>query len=454
MIKRFLIFYVKSKIDALFSSENSFIEVILFSIMSLLIALYGFGLAYFFDLSYSNKILITPISILKTLNYVIIFLVIFRNIFPVYNKRVFLFPRFLPISAFQRFTCEFLSVLSSPFFLLSIFFITPLLISDYINILLYFNLLLLLLNSILLEVILKKNIEEDILFKNTIAFISSLLSIVFILYNYFYDYFTAYNTLLFYSISFITFFTINIVIENSIYNKIGKTTNISEEKLNRISSTKTVLNLLFIKKGARLSILVGFAFKTLYTIACVYTLLSKNKFAGHSEVLFLLFMSPAIYFTYVLNNLFGFIKELWINIHLNNGSSTLGLLYLQSSIIFVVVDFSIFITFLIIVGKFNFNFILMYIVSSLLLLLNGFFSSFYLPKYIPDKFSINSIQTSSSIIALVTSLIIVFTVYYFVIDYYLLFTLLIIFLTTLTFYVIRTKSFISANYKIYNNIFK
>ncbi|MBE9467782.1 MAG: hypothetical protein IMY72_05590 [Bacteroidetes bacterium] len=235
-----------------------------------------------------------------------------RVIFPNYKPLKIIFPKYYPLSKMQVYLTSIVNDLITPyFFYLSIFIFTG---GFYIfdkGIAFIFGGFIVLLGGHLL----RRSIQYLIEFKlKAFAQISFMLVAIIVSTTAFYfsdsspfnrSYFLLFASLLLFLLGYIQ----NIAVIESRNNEMSGYSNKSSIGL------KLLLN----NKKVRLPLIIGLLFKTFILIGDLILFNTKGDHLFDGQIVFWLLASPLIIYTYVFNNIWGFWKNIWLNMELRVG---------------------------------------------------------------------------------------------------------------------------------------
>lgn len=146
-------------------------------------------------------------------------------------------------------------------------------------------------------------------------------------------------------------------------------------------------------------LIIGFTLKSIILFLNYLFLIKKGKYLFDSLFLYNLFLSPIIVFSYVFNNLFGYIHTLNNNILLrSNNVKPLIKLYYLSLIVPVFCDLIISGVIYSLSNSFNLLFCIKYFSQLSLLFVVGLYGSLNYPIKIIEKFSFRTFYYSSPFI--------------------------------------------------------
>lgn len=146
----------------------------------------------------------------------------------------------------------------------------------------------------------------------------------------------------------------------------------------------------------------GFVLKTLILVGNYITLSRKGLYLFNSTVLLYLFISPVLVFSYVFNNLFGYLYTHVNNLLVRkNDTKDLVRLFFQSVQGPLLIDFFISLTMAFLLKKANLDFLLSYLGALSILMALGLWGSFYFPIKIKNKFTFSTYYYASPLVTLI-----------------------------------------------------
>jgi len=168
---------------------------------------------------------------------------------------------------------------------------------------------------------------------------------------------------------------------------------------------------LFNKPNSRVILITGFVFKTFWIVAMSFGK-AGNVSTDFKFMVYPLFATPLIYFTYCFNNLFGFHPQLFF---LTGYQETLKkVIHLYLSIIGIVLVFDLFfsILHLFIIG-FSVYTLIFLILANVNCLLIGFISSLLAPKKIVKAFDFSGLTGNTNIFSILLLIGLMLFLFYF-----------------------------------------
>ncbi len=323
---------------------------------------------------------IKNINITVWLNILVVLLILLKDFIPAYraNKNV-AFPVF-PLNYRLKNIINSLYEFLSPFYLMIILFFVGIFLFNYY----YMTIDLAISICMILYAFsfnrLFKNILENNLSGNKnrlfIPAVISLLLLLIIIYTF------NSNLVSKFIIAVVSFMTVSSLLIIIITNR----TNVYIKQIPDGNIRDNLyLNLLFVNKKLRLPLIVGFLLKVFILALFTIGLQIKNR-AIFSDYILWLFISPAIIFTYLLNNFLGYQRELFLAFELSGKNiSRLLSIYITSFLTIFFIDILISFVTLIINGFFNINSVIYYLTASICFLLTGMIFSLANPKVVLNK---------------------------------------------------------------------
>jgi hypothetical protein len=392
-------FLIVRRIKGLLLGLKKPLSIILTLAFVLTAWLYGWLLASL--INESSKGEIGNISPEKIINYslcLIMGLVLLRMILPRYTPQKQLLPKFYPITTFQNYLISVISDFLNPLFFSIAFFI--IICSWYLH---EFKLLFLLLgfsalaSAQLLRRLIQYGIDFRIKNKGYLLLIISLLLIYFL--SYYYAYLNQHLKALSLFIP-IYLFCIGYLMELTII----------ESRINEISggSGKSNLYLKLITNNpkARLTLLVGVLIK-FFLLTVDFIWYKKNGthiFDG--QLVYWMFASPLILFTYVFNNVWGYWPSVWLIYEIRiGGNREIIHFVIKLLTIPLIIDLLITIPLLLLTWDNYIFIIIIYLLSSLFLVSFCSIWSIIFPKKIISTFQMSG--TSSFVGSLVSMIAVI-----------------------------------------------
>ena len=253
--------------------------------------------------------------------------------FPVYTKYNTIFPKAYPLSIFQKNTYELLmNVISIPSLSVLMFFLPAILKSS----------------------------------KYSLEFLGMSLSIILV------------SNIL------------NIALKRIIHFRIRpNSTALKSINAKVLSSNRLLFNLFWRKSIIVMSLTIGFVFK-IVLLSIFFTGIRNNKpqMIENMSMVFFLFISPLIIFTYAFNNIFGLLPQpiSWFS-RQENLLSKLFISYVFLIATPLIFDIILTFVFLFAINKLDIYFTLNYFVVTILLIINGFLGSIWRPLFIKAFFA-------------------------------------------------------------------
>lgn len=366
--------------------------------------IYGLLFGQLYNKLYSGEI--DVISSERFLNYTFIAiagLTIIRMFFPNYNPLKLLFPKYYPISKRKKYLASLINDFQKPyFFYISIFVLSATLYLENSTIQFLSTVFFILISSHLV----RRYFQYIIDFKtNTNAIIIQVLGLISIV-----SFFVSVSLL---KLELIIPILILIAVLTLLgYFQESSIAAISNREIrNKSDKLSITLKLLLNNKKSRLPLIVGLIFKTLILLADFFLFRIKGKHLFEGKIVFWLFASPLIIFTYVFNNAWGFWKNLWLNIELRIGQyKPMIWLGLRLMLIPLFIDIAITISILLLSWS-DYRFILIfYFTTSIYLILLSFLWSLITPRKIASSFQMKGSTSPWSVIAAMGGVFILTTI--------------------------------------------
>ncbi|MES1181593.1 MAG: hypothetical protein ABUL44_02245, partial [Flavobacterium sp.] len=170
------------------------------------------------------------------------------------------------------------------------------------------------------------------------------------------------------------------------------------------------------KKAIRTAIIFGFCFKMLMIIIFV-TLFEKKPSLldpeGSFQFVICLMISPIIIFNYVFNNLWGYLKHIWLILFLSGRKGVFRLTYIKLLLPVLFVDFLFFIVFVELTKQSFLKYAVFYFCCLLIYLPLSFITCVLRPKPVSKAISFNSFEASTSVSISAALILITFILHYF-----------------------------------------
>ena len=236
-----------------------------------------------------------------------------RMILPTYTPIRQIFPNYLPVSKFQRYLLSVVSEMTSGYFIYVALFVSfGCWYLDYSKYWFLYSSLTVLISSILFKRIIqyfidfKLKVFSLVVLGITMLFISLLVFTVnFLLPSFGY----------LYGLVPIVLFLIGYILDCL------KMENKKIEFQPITGNANVYLKLLINNRQARLLLLIGILFKSLLLFADYGMFKSKGNHLFDGLIVYWLFASPLLLFTYVFNNTWGFWTSVWMNVELRSGKA-------------------------------------------------------------------------------------------------------------------------------------
>lgn len=328
-----------------------------------------------------------------------------RGFFPSYQSIKIFIPQNFPVAKVKKFFYNLLNEFICPYYLGLILF------TGTFSFLMKGDRFIFIINTLLWITIIhlfKRILQLFIEFRTrkSIILIIPFVTGVFILLSFLYFRIDLINYNLIASIFLLTLLISNIIIENSIVDSKQKTMKETVRK----QLTNPVIKIIVGNSKLRTILISSLLVKFLLVLTNANMLLKSNDLPGFYLYLVNLFLSPAILFTYILNNTFGYLRSMWLTMN----KAGVSLIYYSKNIFkiyLVMILPDAIITFLL---EYFFNllsieYILIYVTSGFVLLIIGIVNSFYFPKKIESLFSFrNNTSLRANLISIITVTLIIF----------------------------------------------
>ncbi len=396
-------------------------KIVLHLVLLLTVYAYGRLFAHVINKAGNGEIeTFSPEKMISVIWVLIAGFTIVKMFFPTYTPIRQIFPKYLPVPKFQRYLLSVVTELTtSYFFYLFLFLLFGCWYLDYSKYWFLYSCLTALITSILFKRILQYFIDFRL---KRYSLIMLGITAILILTLFYIGNFLLLSFGYLCGLLPLLLFLIGFKLDCQI---------IESKKIDLQPITKNAnvyLKLLINNRQARLLLLVGILFKSLLLIGDYGLFKGKGKHLFDGQIIYWMFASPLILFTYVFNNIWGFWTNVWMNVELRSGKSkhlinfTLKLLLLP-----LIIDAFITLPILLFTWD-NHQFILLfYAVSLIFLVCSSFLWSILFPITINSYFQmkgsssfVSSLSAMVSVIAL--SLIKINYWFYILIPLFLLFS--------------------------------
>ncbi|GAB3927389.1 hypothetical protein GCM10028804_32460 [Larkinella terrae] len=347
----------------------------------------GAGVAgWLIDVAATNdRVGINPVHLILTVNGFVCGTWAFMEFFPAYQQRSKLVSSAFPIRFrelwlanvfYDIFTVSFVGTVI-PYFILNVFSNT------YTNLHLVCSLLLL--GNVMVFVQLVKAFLESAHRKQVLFLISWLLlslTIGFLVWHW-----RLQNTTLSGAL------TLGLVSQCTLLYFVDRATEEQKDTMSsvlRISILSPVYTAFINNAKARKAFAFGVLMKAIFLSLTGKTLTSEFLM---TNLVFMLYVSPLILFTYVANNSWGFFPALWINRALGKRSEIYRM-YLQLIALPLLIDLIVTIGVLIFLRRLNLEFALFYLIITLLLILNGLIFSLYKAFFVHNSLNFGQVKNN------------------------------------------------------------
>ncbi len=274
---------------------------------------YGWGLATIINKAIQGETgHVTPQTVINYALAAILGFVLFRMIFPRYKPQKQYLPKFYPLSRLQHYLISVVSDLTKPLLVGIAFFmvICFLYLQD-----LKFTFLFLGLSALVTGQLLRRLVQYGIDFRkrsvgNVLFALSWVIPLVLIVY---FASLSPYIRVLSFFVP-VYLFAIGYLLELTILE------NSKSQIAGGAWTGNLYLKLLVNNPKARLILMVGILFKVFLLSGDYMMFNNKGKHMFDGQLVYWIFASPLILFTYVFNNVWGYWKSIWLNFELRTGS--------------------------------------------------------------------------------------------------------------------------------------
>jgi hypothetical protein len=379
---------LKERSKSIFFPSN--IGLILLRI-TLLICSVLYGVGGCFILKYwPNSSTVSAENIKIGFNGILGALIILRNILPIYKTKTRLIPRYVPVTDSKIILIEYIESIYNPFSIYILIFISILTFSIDYNFIDFSLTAAFLLNSFSIEIILKKFIENSYPKR---LILTLIFTFIVSLFAYFTLHFSSIYSILGYCLFYLLiFFLINLGL-----NKIEIVYRYRFTNNNTIREKNFYINLLFARKSLRISLLLAFLFKCLILVGAIRSFLYKGHYLFDLEFIQYLFLYPVVYFTYIFNNFFGYVSEIWLISRFSGNRREVYSSFLKSLLIIIVVDLPISTVASYLLAINPVTFVYKYLLLLIMMAINGFVGSLLLPNRVDSNLSFTTLKSNTSL---------------------------------------------------------
>ena len=371
------------------------------TLLAVIIAwLYGWALAGIINKAYLGDMgSTTPQSVINFSLVAIVSFVLLRMIFPRYKPQRQYLPKFYPLSKFQHYLLSVVSDLTKPLMVGIALFISICCMYLYDS---KITFLLLELSALITAQLLRRLVQYGLDYRkkslgNALFVISWVIpALLMVNYTFSFQYIRILSLFLPLYLFTIGYFLELTILENRKSQMAGGTKN-----------SNLYLKLLINNPKARLILFFGIGFKSFLLVADFYTFRSKGKHMFDGQLVYWIFASPLLLFTYVFNNVWGFWKEIWLNYELRTGSYKEMTHFVSRLLVLpVLVDALITLPLLLLTWDLSRFILLFYVVSLLFLIAFSFLWSLLFPMSVITSFQMRG--NSSFVSSMVSMVAVVF----------------------------------------------
>ncbi|WP_347160152.1 hypothetical protein [Pontibacter chitinilyticus] len=258
-------------------------------------------------------------SILRYINLLLLVVVVMRGFFPAYTPRTEFISRLYPVPPVQRFWVELVVELASPFYLMLLNFLLLLfMLSADFSFLDLLQSIMVLLTAHVTRRSLQLLVERKIRWSHSTFRASAVMAAAFVALQLRAPMFEAAHTpflLVVHLAAFGFFLASNFFLEQAALEPKRREVNDSQHA-KRSLSWRLFKN----HKLAKQMIIFGLGFKVVILAIDVVSYTLKGRHLYDQNMSVWLFMGPAILYTYVFNNAWGFYRNLWLTLERANSS--------------------------------------------------------------------------------------------------------------------------------------
>ena len=319
-------------------------------------------------------------------------LTLIRMVFPNYNPLIQLFPKYYPLSKAEIYFSSLINDFYKPYFFYLLVFIfsgSYYVENSRFQFLAYASL------ALMSSHLVRRSFQYIVDFQTKSSFrffhvIGALAIACFI--------FTLFTNSSYWALQVISITAVLLIVgffqESSI---LSRRSGEIKSKSSKISIT---LKLLLNNKKVRLPLIIGLLLKSFILVGDFFLFRIKGTHLFNGQIVFWLFASPLILFTYVYNNVWGFWKNLWLNMELKVGDyKSMTSQILRLILIPFIIDLLITVPILLFSWS-DYEFILLfYFTSAVFLIMLSFLWSLILPVKINSTFQMKGSTSPWSVIA-------------------------------------------------------
>ncbi len=416
--------------------------------ISRVISLFAFSFSGYLFAAISNQIAFQKELI--TLNefnkyvYLLITLIVFtKGLFPSFTPIKHIIQSNLPVTAKKKFLLQIINEFVDIVYLgIFCFILIYTLIINLDGLVFITNSLLLVIMGHLSKRLFIYSIQKNI----KISFRISFLLIVILLPFLFYSFFLSDNLSIYFCLFIIFFlFVINYYVDNNFrIEKIG-VRNYSNKKVFR-----WFINIFQNNQQLRTVLIISLIVKVLMVFINGWKSFKGIPLLPIQLYGIILFLSPLILFTYIFNNLFGYLRSLWLT-HTLIGSSFTKIVKSYTSILILplFLDFLISLILLYSLNLLNYSTVLVWFNITIFMIPFGIYSSFIFPQKINN---IISIKSNTNVVSIIVSLVVSVSIILLTFYNPILATISTIAVSTSLFY-LGNKIIKNKDFKVYSKLF-
>ncbi len=375
-----ILFLLKKKLTFSLRKLFKFWDLLIAALILSFALIYGFAFAKLSDIAANGEFdKISMDSIQAIIFAALFFISISRTFIPSYNPLRLDFPKYYPLSVFQKYVFALMSDYIKPFFFyLSSFIIAATFFRENAD----FNFLATAFAYLILGNIVRYNMQYIIDFKLTKnTYIVSAIALVLIIAASFNLALSFFNGAIISWIMVALFFLLGYLQHYSIIDE--RKSNISKASSKRGINFKLLIN----NKKARTLIIVGLFFKIIIIIALIVQTYNGKELLLDRMPIIWLFITPLAFFTYFYNNIWAFWPSIMMNMELRNGDYYQMIKQgLQLMKLPLLIDFILSLPLLFILNDQLVFIILFYVTSVVFLVSFSFFWSALLPIKVKKVF--------------------------------------------------------------------
>lgn len=440
-----LIYLIIFRIKRIFDFKAHPIKTISIILFLCITVYYGYLLAYLYN---SPEFQEEALSQNELKHYLILFLAIItllRGFFPTYIPLKNIIGKNYPLSRLERFSYNTINEFIYPFYFGIILFVGAFYgFANSAGI----KFIAIVLSWVVIAHFLKRLFQFLIEFNlqgTNVLLILFPISIFIIFYHIIFSEILEYFS---YAISLSTVLVL-IVLNYMFESKSKEPKIITKTNSEKSSGNFYFLKLLLNNKSLRTMSLVSIAYK-IFILLMIWNIAKNSEHSSSEELIFYLFISPVVLFSYFFNNFFGFAPTMWFSMS-KIGADLITYSEEMLKVLFVplIIDSALTIVYFIVSGTLDFANISFYLSNVIVLFAIGVLTSFYLPKQVKNLFNMsgNTSMWSNLISMFAVALSVLLTIYFAYV------TLLVSILIVIGLYYLTKDKISKTKYKLFDKLF-